>query len=221
MLKKINLTTSDGVRISGNFYKTEKTDAPVIILLHMMPATKDSWNNFAKKLNIAGFQCLAIDLRGHGESSGGPQGFQNFTDENYQKSIYDVECAIKFFLSKNVSIEKIFLVGASIGANLALQFQAENPKIKASILLSPGLNYKGIETEQMARKLKKDQSIFLIAGGNNDEYSTETVQKLSNIISSENKEVMIFKNSGHGTMIFKEDPAIMDKIIDWLKNIYA
>jgi dienelactone hydrolase len=111
-------------------------------------------------------------------------------------------------------------MGASIGANLALQFQAENPEMKASILLSPGLNYRSIETEQMAKKLKKDQSIFLVAGGNNDEYSTETVQKLSSIVSSENKEIIIFKSAGHGTMIFKEDPAIIDRIIDWLKNIY-
>ncbi|MEK7576029.1 MAG: alpha/beta fold hydrolase [Patescibacteria group bacterium] len=220
MLKKINLITSDGVKISGNFYKTDKADAPAVILLHMMPAIKDSWNNFAKKLNIAGFQCLAIDLRGHGESGGGPQGFQNFSDEDHQKSIYDTEGAVKFFIDKNIPMGKISLSGASIGANLALQFQAENPDIKASVLLSPGLNYKGIETEQMTKKLKKDQSIFLVAGGNNDEYSTETVQKLSNIIFSENKEIMIFKNSGHGTMIFREDPAIMDKIIDWLKNIY-
>ena len=220
MLKKISFTTSDGVKIFGNFYKTDKADTPAVILLHMMPATKDSWNNFAKKLNIAGFQCLAIDLRGHGESEGGPQGFQNFTDESHQKSIYDVDGAIKFFIDKNVPLSNISLMGASIGANLSLQFQAENPEMKASVLLSPGLNYRSIETEQMAKKLKKDQSIFLVAGGNNDEYSTETVQKLSSIVSSENKEIIIFKSAGHGTMIFKEDPAIIDRIIDWLKNIY-
>lgn len=220
MAKPIKLKTSDGIEISGDFWPAGTQNAPAGILLHMMPATKESWKDFARKLNQEGFQCLAIDLRGHGESENGPDGFRDFTEEEHQQSIKDAETATEFFVSKGVPMEKIFLAGASIGANLCLQFQSMHPEIRASILLSPGLNYKGIETEAMVKKLKDNQSLFLIAGGGNDEYSTETVNKLYNLAQSLNKELKIFENAGHGTSIFYEEPSLIDEVINWLKKIY-
>lgn len=215
----MRLKTSDGIEISGDFWPAQ-ANAPAGILLHMMPATKDSWRDFAKKLNNEGFQCLAIDLRGHGESTGGPDGFRDFTDEQHRQSIRDVEAAAEFFVSKGVPMNKIFLAGASIGANLSLMYQSEHSEIKASILLSPGLNYRSIETETAVKKLRKNQALFLSAGGENDDYSTETSRKLFEIAKIENKELKIFQKAGHGTNIFIEEPSLMDKIIVWLKKIY-
>ena len=219
----IKLKTSDSIEIAGDFYPAEGSqihNLPSGILLHMMPATKDSWKDFAKKLNNEGFQCLAIDLRGHGQSEDGPDGFINFSDQQHRESIKDVEAAAEFLISNGVSPEKIFLVGASIGANLALQYQSMYSEIKASVLLSPGLSYKGIDTEVLIKNLYEKQSVFLTAGGENDEYSTETVQKLYKIAKVDNKELKVFQKSGHGTNIFIEEPSSMDQVINWLKNIY-
>lgn len=221
MLKRISLKTSDGKSISADYYQiVGKRDAPAVILAHMMPSTKESWREFAKKLNEAGFQAMAIDFRGHGESEGGPEGFLDFSDSEHQESIKDIESAAEFFLVREVPFGKMAFVGASIGANLSLQFQSKHPEVKASVLLSPGLNYRGIETEQMAKKLKKSQSAFFAAGGDNDEYSTETARKLCETAVSENKEIKILKNAGHGTMIFKNNPSLMDEIANWLREIY-
>ncbi len=224
MPKQIELKTSDGVGIVGDFYQTDEKESPAIILLHMMPSNKESWRDFAKKLNLAGFQCLAIDLRGHGESEGGPVGYRTFSNEQHKASIYDVEVAAQFFISKGVPPEKISLAGASIGANLALQFQSEHQEIKASVLLSPGLDYFGIDTEPMIKKLREDQSVFFSAGGAGDEYSTETAQKLSNLrqslLGGKNARLKIFENAGHGTTMFNEERFFMDEIIDWLRQIY-
>lgn len=220
MSKKISLKTSDNVEIIGNYYNTNDANAPAVVLLHMIPATKESWRGLAKNLNSAGFQSLAIDLRGHGESESGPEDYKNFSDIQHQASIKDVNAGVEFFLSKGVPMEKISLIGASIGANLSLEFQASHPEIKASVLLSPGLNYKGIETEPLIKKINRDQSIFLVAGGDNDEYSTETVQKLHALAKSENKQLKIFSNAGHGTSILREEPELMEEIVEWLKAIY-
>ena len=219
-MKSIELKTEDGVKIAADFYPAKEKSAPAVVLLHMMPSTKESWKNFAKKLNKNGFQCLAIDLRGHGESEKGPEGFREFSDEEHQKSIYDVRAAVDFFISKGLGLEKIALAGASIGANLSLWFQAENPEIKASILLSPGLSYRGIDTEPFAKKINPDQSVYLAAGGENDEYSTETVRKLFNLLKSENKQLKVFPSAGHGTSIFLEYPEFMDELAQWLKESY-
>lgn len=219
MAKPVRLKTSDGIEISGDFWPAQ-ANAPAGILLHMMPATKDSWKDFARKLNNEEFQCIAIDLRGHGESADGPDGSRYFTDEQHRQSARDVEAAAEFFVSKGIPMDKIFLAGASIGANLALQYQSEHPEIKASILLSPGLNYRSIETEPAVKKLRKNQSLFLSAGGENDDYSTETSRKLFEIAKIENKELKVFQKAGHGTNIFIEEPSLMDEVVGWLKKIY-
>jgi dipeptidyl aminopeptidase/acylaminoacyl peptidase len=46
-MEKIRFKTIDGVTITGNYFKPLKKQAPVFLLLHMMPATKESWNEFA------------------------------------------------------------------------------------------------------------------------------------------------------------------------------
>lgn len=220
-MEKINLKTSDNVEIIGDYYPVENKEAPAVILLHMMPATKESWEDFAKKLNLAGFQCLAIDLRGHGESQGGPLEYTTFSDEQHRSCINDVEVAVNFFVSKNVSMNKILLMGASIGANLSLQFQVTHPQIKTSVLLSPGLDYVGIDSEPLVKKLENSQAVFFVAGGENDDYSTETALKLFEAAKVSNKKIKTFHNAGHGTTILKEELGFVDEIIGWLKKIYC
>lgn len=218
--QKIILKASDGFEIAGDFYPVSGKSAPAVALSHMMPAAKESWKDFAEKLNQAGFHCLAIDLRGHGESQDGPVGFKNYDDKQHQASIKDLEAAISFLVQAGIILDKIALAGASIGANLSLQVQAEHPEIKASVLLSPGLNYKGIETERLAEELKENQAVFLAAGGEDDQYSSETAVKLHSLIKNGNKQLKIFENAGHGTDIFKKEPHLMDEIAQWLKEIY-
>lgn len=218
--KIITLKTKDNFEIIGDYYAVSAKNAPAAALIHMMPATKESWKVFAKKLNDVGFHCLAIDLRGHGESQGGPDGFRGFNDEDHQASVYDMESAVDYFIRKGIPLEKISVIGASIGANLALQFQSRHPEVKSSVLLSPGFDYHGIETEKAVKKLNPDQAIFLAAGGENDAYSTETANKLYNLAQSRDKQIRIFKDTGHGTTILKERPSFLDELVSWLKSIY-
>lgn len=208
------------MELAGDFYSVDEKDAPAVVLAHMMPSNKESWKALAAKLNAAGFQCLAIDLRGHGESEGGSDGYKNFSDEDHQASINDIDAAVGFFLSLGVPLEKISLVGASIGANLSFLYQAAHLEIKASVPISPGLSYYGLDTEPAAKNIGENQSVFLSAGGENDAYSSETAQKLFNTLKAKNKKIRIFQNAGHGTGIFSEEPELMDEIVSWLQQIY-
>ena len=60
MIEKIELITEDGVKIKGIWQKVEGEKA--VLLLHMMPATKESWQNFSELLVENNFSSLAIDL---------------------------------------------------------------------------------------------------------------------------------------------------------------
>ena len=91
----IKLNTSDGVGIAADYYEADGCDG--IVLAHMMPADRRSWRVFAERLQKGGFRVVAIDLRGHGESAGGPVGYKNFSDREHQASVCDLAAAAHFF----------------------------------------------------------------------------------------------------------------------------
>lgn len=196
------LETSDKVKIAYNWYPVDNPRG-YSLLIHMMPATKESWKGFAEEMAKEGYESLAIDLRGHGESEGGPSGYQKFSDEEHQKSILDVEAAIGYLKELGADWDKIAIIGASIGANLALQALTNHKVIKKAVLLSAGLNYRGIGAEPLVKKLSAGQGVLFFsseddqrAGGNNVEMN----QRLYDLVPpGVEKEIVIYKKGGHGT----------------------
>jgi len=217
MIKKISLITKDGLKIAADLYSVEKPTG-WIVLSHMMPATKESYENLAIKLQNAGYESIAIDLRGHGESENGPEGFFHFKNEDHQKSILDLEAAVDFLINKRMATpEKIYFIGASIGANLSLQYIAENSKFKTAILLSSGLSYRGLKTEPLIKKLQTGQNVLFISAqddGNNAEQNQLLFEKTPDNI---NKRIKIYETGGHGTDILKNQPKLINLIFEFIK----
>ena len=217
-MEKISFLTSDGIKIIANW--SEVGDARgATLLLHMMPATKKSWSNFSQKLNDAGFSTLAIDLRGHGESNeDGELDYNDFTDHEHQKYRLDVEAALKFLKVKGVMLDKIDLIGASIGANLVIDFIAKYKEIKKGIMLSPGLDYKGVVTVPAVSKMESSQALYLVAT-KDDQRSGGSADKMAEQIfeaAKSKKEIKIFETGGHGTTILESHPEFIDELIKWL-----
>lgn len=222
-MQKIFLTAKDGIKIAANLYPAE---SPIgwIVFSHMMPAVKESWSGLAKELQSAGHESVAIDLRGHGESMSAKLDYRNFSDAEHQKSILDLEAAAEFLIKeRKAAADKISFIGASIGANLSLQCVSEYPEFKTAVLLSPGLNYRGVETELLAKNLKAGQKVFFISakddvrsGGNNN---VEENQKLYDLIpAGAEKKIKIYETGGHGTDILKSQPELMKSIKDFISG---
>ncbi len=236
------LTTRDNIRISTNIYEVEN---PIgwIVFSHMLSSTKESWHDLAIKLQKLGYESLAIDLRGHGDSIRADKhrlsedkneltrklDHRDFSNEKHQKSILDIETAVRHLKFRGATPDKISFIGASIGANLSLQYISENPEFRTAILLSPGLNYKGIKSEPMVKKLKDNQRVLFISS-RDDGPNVEHNQKLFNSTPAEvEKDLIIYENAGHGTdmltvrqnsdiEIDKEKPDIKKIIIQFLKQ---
>lgn len=221
MKEKIFLTTDDGVKIAADLYLVEK---PLgwLILTHMMPAIKESWRGFAGDLQNLRYESITIDLRGHGESSGGPDGFLNFSDLEHQKSILDLKAAVNYLMKKRgATPDKISFIGASIGANLSLQYIANPPdsgqEFKTAILLSPGLNYRGIKTEPMVKNLKSDQKIFFVSAKDDGNNAEENQKLFDSTPANVQKKIQIYETGGHGTDILENQPKLKNLIIEFLK----
>ncbi len=223
IMEKITLKTEDNLNIIGLYYPSPSSKG--VLLLHMMPATKESWNEFAPKLQAASYQVLAIDLRGHGESTGGPEGFGNFSDADHQKTILDIDAGIEFLETKGIRQNDLILIGASIGANLALLSLTEHKEIKKTVLLSPGIDYRGIKTEPLMAKLTADQKLMLVGSNNDTQSNSDVLQKIASVAPENirsNINVIIYQQAGHGSdMLGKTsagEPDLGETILEWIND---
>jgi len=208
-------STKDGRAIVGDYY--EGSGKSGILLLHMMPADRTSWRTLAGRLQQEGFHVLAIDLRGHGDSTGGPNGYRTFSDADHQQSLFDLEAAIEILRAKGM--ERLHIGGASIGANLALQYAAQHPEVESVILLSPGLDYHGIHGDIWIDNLKQTQAV-LLAASDDDIYAFTSVKALYDRSSNlPKREVKLLTEAGHGTRMFEKYPSFIDEIVEWLKKV--
>lgn len=227
-MEKVIFKTQDDIAIVGDYYKRAKSRREGnggVLLLHMMPEVRGSWRSLARLLVDNNFNVLAIDLRGHGESSFGPGGYKNFKDKDHQKSILDVEAGVSFL--KSLDMEKIIIGGASIGANLALWYGAEHPEIKKIFCLSPGLNYRGIKPLDFIFKFNSFQKILLVSsfddvGKNNQGNTDEAIEIFNSLPLGLNKKIILYKKAGHGTNMFyknqNNEPDLIKEIIEWIKK---
>jgi len=218
-MNKIFLTTKDGIKIAANLYSVEPARG-WLVLVHMMPAAKESYRELAQRFQNLGYESIVIDLRGHGESDGGPDGYLN-KDFDHKKSILDLEAAVNYLINnRQATADKISFIGASIGANLCLQYIVEHPEYKTAVLLSPGLNYRGIKTEPLVKNLKAGQKVFFVSSRDdpNAENNVEENQKLYDLVpNGVEKEIKIYDIAGHGTDILKNQQELMSLIIEFIK----
>lgn len=214
MHERVTFTTSDRVEIVGNLDRggAEK----FAILLHMRPSTKEGWQLFAEKLVAAGYSVLAIDQRGHGESTmGGTLNFETFTEDQSRAKILDVEAAFVYLQSLGATEANTIVVGGSIGANLAIQFLSEHAGMKKAVALSPGLNFRGVTTEDKVARLHEGQNVLIVVSDDDQHTDHDVAQKLQ-AVKPECVETLLLHGLGHAEKMFDKDPTLMDRIIDWL-----
>jgi pimeloyl-ACP methyl ester carboxylesterase len=227
--QKVSFLTDDGVLIVGTYYTPvsshQATNA--IILLHMFGRDRNDWNAFASNLSNStnGYDVLSIDLRGHGESinqNGKTISFQSFTPPDFIKMVLDVKAAKHFLVAqKNISPNNIAIVGASIGANVGLKYAASDPSVKAVVLLSPGLNYKGIATAAAITGYKNP--IYIAAAGK-DPIAGSDPQALCSMINCGNHLKIYQDSSSHGTNMFLDgslNPPLNKLVISWLDTTFG
>lgn len=214
-MEEITFKTEDGVEIAGNYFKPKKEHSPVFLLLHMMPSTKESWNSFASLLQDNGFAVLAIDLRGHGRSidkNGMRLDYKEFKDPQHRESMKDIAAAKEFLAGKkNVDVSRLAIAGASIGANLALWQASLDKDVRLLILLSAGLNYRGIQADQLAPAFSGH--VYMLAS-EGDTNAANSSRQLLNFFPGD-KKLEIINGKFHGTDMFLPESGLMDKLLAW------
>jgi dienelactone hydrolase len=221
--KGVRITTSDGWQLAAWYWppKASKAKAPGVVLLHQRGSNKASWQVLTPKLLAEGYAVLAIDLRGHGETLN-PQGrsvpLLMLREADYQAMLNDVAAACAYIAQQPaVNGERLAVIGASIGANLAIMYAGTDPNVRTAICLSPGLDYYGLKPADYLAAYGK-RALYLIAA-TGDKYASDSCEKLAAQAQADPVSFRKFEGKGHGTELLASQDGLADTIVSgWLLN---
>ncbi len=207
---RMDLFTSDGVRLLATYYppKNSTSRADGLLLLHAAFEDSRSWENFARAAQEMGYAVVAPDLRGHGQS-GGEKTFDKTMDN-------DVDAALGLLkTSPGVNGNRIGIVGASLGASLALRGGVRHPEIKSVILLSPGMSMWQIDITEAI--IDYGPRPLLLVASQEDAYAAGTVKTLNEKALGYHQ-LQMYPGTEHGTKMIAPHPELIPLMLDWLKK---
>jgi pimeloyl-ACP methyl ester carboxylesterase len=205
----LTVVGAEGLTLWASFYPPASASAPGVLLLHSWGRERGEWASFATRLQENGYAVLALDLRGHGESEGEAGG--------ETPSAVWVEDALQAWevlaAQAQVDPERTAIVGADIGANLALAAAAAESRVRAVALLSPLQDDQGIPTGE-ALSAYGERPVLIVAS-QNDPSAAQVARRLSDLAQGP-ATVTLYPDAGHGTAMFGPQPDLHVLILAWL-----
>ncbi len=221
----VSFTTDDGWLIKGTYFIGDPS-MPLLILVPGVNESRGAFGPLVTELRAKGYDVLAYDPRGVGESTfhnGVKTTWLSFSDMDFQASVQDLVAAKYYALSSFQSAPRIGIIGASIGANEALVFAANetSPELKALVLLSPGDNFRGIESAPALAAINQQASRpdILFATSQGDASSAASAQNL-NLTYAGKHQLALLTGDRHGTVMLT-DPTFRTQVVDFLADAFA
>lgn len=106
---------------------------PTLVLIHGMDSWGGTWQNCARELASRGFYCVALDLRGHGESPLGQ--VAEFGPQQLAADIRSTLISMGIVGDRALSGKRIVFVGHSMGARVAMRYAADYPQDLSALIL--------------------------------------------------------------------------------------
>jgi len=204
---RVEVQAEDGLTLVGDLYNAQmNSQMPAILLMHMFQGNRHDWDAQIPAFTAQGYRVLNVDLRGHGESKG-------FRD--WQKAITDVQSWLDWMESQPaIDADKIAIVGASVGANLALVGCAADTHCVTVVALSPAKDYFHITTSDAIKTLS-DRSMLIM--GSQLDLPSGIDQRSMTDLSAGEISVHLFAGQRHGLALFRYE-SVSPEIVNWLDD---
>ncbi|OGF90906.1 hypothetical protein A3H65_00935 [Candidatus Giovannonibacteria bacterium RIFCSPLOWO2_02_FULL_45_14] len=137
----IEKKTIESRRGKISYFKTARVSGrPAVIFLHGLSANHTTWLGIMGRLAEKGFNTIATDIRGHGESDKAKE------ESRYRLEIFSDDLEL---IAKNEGLEKFVLVGYSFGGSIAIDYSVKyQTRIRGLVLVSTNyvspLSYKNL-----------------------------------------------------------------------------
>lgn len=205
---KIEFSAPDGLTITADSYEVMPGEK-YVLLCHQAGSSRGEFVDIAKKLNVLGYNCLAIDQRS-GEKCNNIinqtalKAKEKKLKTDYLDAQQDIEAAIDYIFGH--SGKKIIVVGSSYSAGLVLKMAKASSKISAIALFSPGEYFDGINLQKECSGL----TVPLFATSSKEE--TKDLKTLLEGIKNDYKTIFEPKSKGeHGCMAMWPDSPCKDE----------
>lgn len=205
----VTLKTSDGQSLHATIEKSAGSKKGVV-LVHMEGRSSEDWQYVGEHFARSGLATIAPDLRGHGKN-----GVRDLSDADYKAMTADVAAAIGWLRQQGA--EQVSCVGASLGANLCLQAAATDPGVVNVVMLSPGLNIKGV-TSNDALPGYADRPLLLISS-QQDIAGVRSAELLEKSAQGQ-KHLEVVGAEGKGTRLLTQNAGLEGLIQSWLLGTY-
>lgn len=202
---EMSFRTVDGVTIHGTLYPAPERTAPAVVLVHQLGSSRAEWAGLIEALRAEPpISVLAIDLRGHGESTEGPNGalsYGSFDTAAWEALEHDVRGAVAHLRSEESMLlpSRVALVGSSIGATAVIRTAAQDPRLDVLAVLSPGRAYHGVDAILAAVDMGPRSFLALASRGELD--CVETSEALARITGGRAE---LYDGQAHGVAMLAE-----------------
>lgn len=118
--------------------------APVVVTIVGTGSDKESYDNLARYLTMAGIACVNFDVVGTGESRG------DYIDYSFESAVADTDAVAAWAAAvRGIDADRIGLLGWSQGGTLAILAAKNNPAYKAVGLWAAALDLGILITPEM------------------------------------------------------------------------
>jgi len=215
----------DPLILQGDFVPPRREGAPVLIALHGLGSDRGEWRSLAAAAQIRGWGVYLYDARGHGKSRATLSGKAVNHEDRAQRRpafwfgmIDDLARASQTLEARGVPPARQVLVGASLGANVCLLARERGVAAGALVLLSPGLDYAGLEVDEVPSRLKLP---MMFVSAQPDTYAHISAERLlGQADPGRSKWIALEKGTdrgAHGAQLF--DGKLEGKILDWVGRV--
>lgn len=123
--RRVAIPTADGVELVGWLHESASREK-ALVYFYGNADSLPPYASFFRRFADAGYSVLGVNYRGYAGSKGEP------SEEGFYR---DGEAALRF-MAKRVPVDRITVMGRSIGSGVAVKLAAENP-VGALVLISP------------------------------------------------------------------------------------
>jgi dienelactone hydrolase len=197
----------DGRAIDGLLMEADQKPAPVVVLVPMLGRPKDDWQAAAERLVSAGISSLAIDL----PASSIPADAAALVRWNE-----GIRAAVAYLAGRPADFRagSIGVLGASLGANLAVVAAAAEPAVRSIALVSPSIDYRGVRIETPLRQYGARPA--LLVASIHDPYAARSVRELADNAPGV-RQIRWSETAAHGTVLLARDPDVLRSVVEWFQ----